>query len=34
MAKKTFMVVGLGLFGEAIALELERLGMQVIGVDK
>lgn len=31
---KSFMVVGIGRFGRAVALELERNGAQVIAVDK
>ena len=31
--KKQFAVLGLGSFGEAVALELMRLGHQVLGVD-
>lgn len=31
--KKQFVVIGLGAFGEAVALELMRLGHEVLGVD-
>ena len=31
---KSFMVVGIGRFGSAVALELERNGAEVIAVDK
>ncbi len=34
MKKKTFAVVGLGVFGEAVALEMENLGAEVIAIDK
>ena len=32
--KKQFAVFGLGSFGESIALELQKLGCEVIAVDK
>ena len=32
--KKQFAVFGLGSFGESIALELQKLGCEVVAVDK
>lgn len=31
--KQTFCVIGLGVFGSTIALELSRLGLEVLGID-
>ena len=32
--KKLFAVIGLGKFGGALATELDRMGHEVLGVDK
>ena len=31
--KRTYAVIGLGIFGSTVALELSRLGHDVIGID-